>query len=154
MRTVVSRDYPHEPAPHREGERRFQETAQVFMERGLVYNGAAVLAAQIRGPRRQRDDLMPRRKANAVRENIAALVLEHYFLDRLRRLVKSQRPARGRLDKLERHVLVVLDIPAVDSRAPGGRSAKRPVSSLGPGNPDPPRFFADLDLRLIGNPPP
>src|ERR1700689_417961 len=124
------------------------------MERGLVYNGAAVLAAQIRGPRRQRDNLMTRREANAVREDIAALVLEHYFLDRLRRLVKSHRPARGRLDKLERHVLVVTDIPAVDSRPSGGRSGKRPVSSLSPGNPDPPRLFADLDLRLIRNPSP
>ena len=154
MRAVVSTDYSHQSAPHGKRERRFQQPGQVFMERGFVDHRASVLAAQIRRPRRQRHDLVPRREPDPIRQDIGALVLEHNFLDRLRRPIKPPRPSRRRFDKLERHILVVSDIPSVDPRAPGRRRPERPISRLSPGNPNPPRFLADLDLRLISQPPP
>src|ERR1035437_9975603 len=122
------------------------------MERRLVYDRAAVLAAQIRRARRQRHDFVPRREACSVRQDVGALVREHNFLDRLRRPSEAQRPSRVRLDELERHVLVVADIPSVDSGPPAGGRAERTIGSLGPGNAYSPRLLADLDLRLIGQP--
>ena len=122
------------------------------MERGLVDDRAAVLAAQIRRPRRQRRDFVPRREADPVGQDVGALVLEHDFLDRLRRPIEAPRPSRRRLDELERHVLVVADIPSVDSGPPAGGRAERAIGGLGPGNAYSPRFLADLDLRLVGQP--
>src|SRR5271168_2081259 len=154
MRAVVSTDYPHHSAPHRERQRRFQQAREIFMERGLVDYGAAVLAAQIRRPRRQRDDLVPRRETNPVREDVAALVFDYNLLDRFGRAIEAPRPSRRRFDKLERHVLVVADIPSVDS-GPSSRSrAERPIRSLGPGDPDAPRLLADFHQRLIRQPSP
>ena len=124
------------------------------MERGLVDNGASVLAAQIRGPRRQRNDLVPRGEANPVGEDCAALVLDRDLLDRFGRAIEPPRPSRGGLDKLERHILVVADVPAVHPGPPRRGSAKRAVGSLSPGDTDTPRLLTDLDLRLIRKPSP
>src|SRR5271154_1696281 len=154
MRAVVSTYYPHQPAPHGKRERRLQQPRQVFVERRLVDHGASVLAPQIRRPRRQRDNFVPGGETNSIRENVAALVVQHYFLDRFGRAIEALRPPRSRLDKLERHVLVVADIPAVNSRPSAGRRPQRPICSLSPRNANPPRLLADFDLRLISEPPP
>src|ERR1700723_2289963 len=154
MRAVVSTDYPHQTAPHGERERRLQQARQIFMERRLVDNGASVLAAQVRRARRQCDNFVPRREANSICEDVAALVVQRYFLDRRRCAIEALGPTRRGLDKFERHVLVVADIPTVNSRPPAGRSPQRPICSLGPRDPDTPRLLTDLDLRLIGEPPP
>ena len=122
------------------------------MEGGLVYNRASVLAAQIGRPRRQRHDFVPRREADSVGQDVGALVVEHNFLDRLRRPVEAPRPSRGGLDKLERHVLVVADIPSVDSGPSADGGAERAIGGLGPGDTYSARLLADLDLRLIGQP--
>src|SRR5260221_6917637 len=154
MGAVVRTDYSYQTAPHGKRERRFQQPGQIFMECGLVDHRASVLAAQIRRPRRQRDDLVPRRKANSVGQDIGALVVEHDLLDFFGGPVEPPRPSRGRLDKLERHILVVADIPSVDPGAPAGSSTKRAIRRFSPGDPDAPRFLADFDLRLIGKPSP
>ena len=122
------------------------------MEGGLVYNRASVLAAQIGRPRRQRHDFVPRREADSVGQDVGALVGERDFLDRLRGPIEAPGPSRGRLDELQRHVLVVADVPSVDSGAPAGGGAERAIGSLGPGNTYSPRLLADLDLRLVGEP--
>src|ERR1700722_18297210 len=150
----MGRDYPDQPAPHRKCERGFEQPRQVFMKRGLVDHRASVLTAKIRRPRRQRNNLVSRRETNPVSKDVGALVFEDYFLDRLRSPIKTARPTRRSLDKFERHILVVTDIPSVDSSPPGSRSTKRAISRLGPGNSNPPRLLADLHLRLVSNPPP
>src|SRR5277367_826023 len=154
MRAVVSTYYPHQPAPHGERKRRLQQARQIFVERRLVNHGASVLATQVRRPRRQRDNFVRRREANAICEDVTALVFQYYFLDRFGRAIEALRPPRSRLDKLERHVLVVADIPAVNSRPSAGRRPQRPICSLSPRNANPPRLLADFDLRLISEPPP
>src|ERR1700730_2082769 len=140
MRPVVSTDYPHQPAPHGKRERSFQQPGQVFMERSLIDHRAPILAAQVRRTRRKRNDLMSRRKPNPIRQDIGAFIIEHNLLNRLTRPIKPPRPPRRSLDKLERHIFVVADVPPIDPSAPGSGSPQRPISSLSPGNPNPPRL--------------
>ena len=148
----MSRDYADQTAPHGKGEGGLEQAAEVFVECGLVDNGASVLAAQVGRARRQRDDFVAGGEADAVGEDVVALVFEHNLLDRLRRPVEPPRPARRGLDELQRHVLVVADVPAVDAGASAGGRAQRAVGGLGPGDADAAGFFADLDLGLIGQP--
>src|SRR5580704_6778129 len=154
MRPVVSTDYPHQPAPHGKCEGSFQQPRQVLVERSLIDHRAPVLAAQIRRPRRERNDLMPRRKPDSVCQDIGALIIEHNLLNCFSRPIKPPRPPRGGFNKLERHVLVVPDIPSIDPGASGGSGPKRPIGSLSPGNPNPPRLLTNFDLRLISQPSP
>src|SRR5271154_1065853 len=97
---------------------------------------------------------MARRKPNPVSKDVAALILDRDLLNRLSRPIKPPRPPRSSLDKLERHILVVPDIPAIDPGPPRRSSAQRPVGRLSPGNTNAPRFLTDFDLRPIGQPSP
>ena len=115
------------------------------MERGLVDHRAALLAAQVGGTRGERDDFVPRGEADAVREDVAALVADRDFLDLARDPVELARPPRGGLDELQRHVLVVTDVPGVHAVLAGG--GERAIGGLAPGETDAAGFFADLDLR-------
>ena len=147
---VVGRDHAHQPAPHRERQRGLQQFGQVVMEGGLVDHGAALFAAQVGGPRAERDDFVSGGEADAIGEHVAALVLERDLLDRVRRLVELPRPRGRRLDELARHVAVVAEVPGVH---PGrGRGRERGVGGLGPGDPDAARFLGDLDRGVVGDP--
>ena len=147
---VVSRDDAHQPAPHREGQRRLQQLGQALVKGGLVDHGAPLFAAQVGGPRAERDDFMSGGEADAVGEQVAALVLQRDLLDRRRRLVELARPRGRRLDELARHVAVVAEVPGVH---PGRRRRrKRRVGRLGPGDSDPARFLGHLDRRVVGDP--
>ena len=148
----MGRDDADQAAPHRERERGLQKARQVVVKSGLIDYRAPLLPAQIRRTRRQRDNLVPRRESNPVGKDVARFVGDRNFLDRARRLVEAPRPHRRRLDELERHVLVVPDVPAVHSAASRNRRAECAIGSLGPGEPDAARLLGDFHLRPIGDP--
>ena len=147
---VMGRDDAHASAPHRERERRFEQSLQVLVKSGLVDHGASLLAAQVGGARRERDDFVARGEADAVREDVARLIVHRDFLDPARDAIEFARPPGGGLDELQRHVLVVADVPGVHAAFAGG--GQRAIGGLAPGDSDPARFFADLDLRAVGDP--
>src|ERR1700730_17940476 len=101
--------------PHREGKRRLNQARQLLVECGFVDDGDALLAAQIRRPRRQRDDFIAGSEADTKSEDILVLVLvlDRDLLDRASGLVEAAGPSGGVLDKLARHIFVVPDIPPV-----------------------------------------
>src|ERR1700730_13998885 len=97
--------------PHREGKRRLNQARQLLVECGFVDDGDALLAAQIRRPRRERDDFIAGSEADTKSEDILVLVLDRDLLDRAGGLVETAGPSGCVLDKLARHIFVVPDIP-------------------------------------------
>ena len=79
-----------------------------------------------------------------------ALVADRDLLDLARDPIELARPPRGGLDEFERHVLVVTDVPGVHAVLTGG--GEHAIGGLAPGETDAAGFFADLDLRGIGDP--
>src|SRR5260370_17755141 len=82
----------HAAAPHREGERSLNQARQMLVECGFVDDGDALLAAQIRRPRRERDDFVAGSEADTKGEDILVLVLDGDFLDCAGGLVETARP--------------------------------------------------------------
>src|SRR5260370_24146777 len=107
----VSRDHMHAAAPHREGERSLNQARQMLVECGFVDDGDALLAAQIRRPRRERDDFVAGSEADTKGEDILVLVLDGDFLDCAGGLVETAGPSGGVLDKLPPPIFFVPAIP-------------------------------------------
>ena len=147
---VVGRDDAHASAPHGERERGFEQSLQVVVKSRLVDHRATLLAAQVGWPRGERDDFVPRGEADSIAEDVAPLIVDRDLLDPARDPIEFARPPCGGLDELERHVLVVADVPGVHAVLAGG--GKRAIGGLAPGETDAAGFFADLDLRGIGDP--
>ena len=117
------------PAPHRERERGLQQSLQVVVKSRLVDHRAPLLAAQIGGPRGERDDFVPGGEADAIGEDVAPLIVHRDLFDRVRCLVELARPRGRGLDELERHVPVVAEVPGVHPGRGRGRERASAASA-------------------------
>src|SRR5690242_16465920 len=93
---------------------------------------------------------MAGRKPDAVGKDILILIRDQSLFGAAHGMVETPGPSGGRLDKFQRHLLVVADIPPV--RAAAGAGVERSVSGFCPGDADTPRLLINFDRGAVSKP--